>query len=72
MKSEFRKGDMLVVIGTKDVLLVNQVKKCTYSLVPVNCGKNPYAFTYNKLVVENSCVKVGRRRRKSDGRVQDR
>ena len=35
MKGEFRKGDLLVVIGTKDVLLVNQVKKCTYSLIPV-------------------------------------
>ena len=72
MKSEFRKGDIIAVIGTKDVLLVNQVKKCAYSLVPVDCGRNPYAYTYNKLVVEKSCVKVGRRRKPDDERVQDR
>ena len=59
--SEFRKGDLLVVIGTKDLLLVNQVKKCTYSLIPLK-GESRFNFTYNRLVVENSCVKVGRRK----------
>ena len=72
MKSEFRKGDLIVVIGMKDVLLVNKVNKCGYSLVPVDCGRNPYAYTYNKLVVEKSCVKVGRKRKSDDERVQDR
>lgn len=69
MKSEFRKGDIIVVIGTDDKMLVNQVKKCTYSLIPLK-GQPRFNFTYNKLVVENSCVKVGRR--KSDERVQER
>lgn len=59
--TEFRKGDLLVVIGTKDLLLVNQVKKCTYYLIPLK-GEPRFNFTYNKLVVENSCVKVGRRK----------
>lgn len=59
--SEFRKGDLLVVIGTKDLLLVNRVKKYTYSLIPLK-GEPRFNHTYNRLVVENSCVKVGRRK----------